>query len=380
MEFLVVVLAVMGLCGAAPHPQVNVNPLHKHPTQRFHSLVPQPPHSLASQQAFNPGIHQQSFSHAPQQSFKEFPQQSFKDFPQQSFKEFPQQSFSHAPQQSFIDAPQQSFSHVPQQSFKDFPQQSFSQAPQKSFKDFPQQSFNNFPQQSFKDFPQQSFSHASQQIQKPVSQLAFNTAPQHSLQPASKHPFNPAAQTHDFVSQKDFKPASQKSSTALTDPVHPKWTGPVAATVPAGVDGPVIPVSDTIEVAAAKAEFFKAYQAELAAIAAAKAHQKPAAEGTAIHSHSDPVYNPGTPVHSSKGNQFTFSTIHAAAAPQHGKIHGVPSVSHGFHGVPSVSHGFHGAPSQSHDRPEVHAVGTQFFHDRQAGAAQTAPGDYIIYH
>ncbi|KAF2356040.1 hypothetical protein FHG87_013197 [Trinorchestia longiramus] len=71
-----------------------------------------------------------------------------------------------------------------------------------------------------------------------------NTAPQHS--------FN--APTHG---------APRHFNALPSGPV--KWTGPVAATVPAGVDGRVTPVSDTADVAAAKAAFLNTYNAALGA-------------------------------------------------------------------------------------------------------------------
>nr|XP_027238132.1 cuticle protein CP1876-like [Penaeus vannamei] len=63
-------------------------------------------------------------------------------------------------------------------------------------------------------------------------------------------------------------------------PVQPKWTGPVAATVPAGVDGTITPVSDTHEVAAARNAFNSAYQAQLRATVGAV---------PAVHSHAPPT-------------------------------------------------------------------------------------------
>merc|ERR1712198_680145 len=48
-------------------------------------------------------------------------------------------------------------------------------------------------------------------------------------------------------------------------PVSQRWTGPVAATIPAGVEGALDNVVNTPEVQAAAAEFFRAYQAQLAA-------------------------------------------------------------------------------------------------------------------
>jgi hypothetical protein len=44
-----------------------------------------------------------------------------------------------------------------------------------------------------------------------------------------------------------------------------KWNGPFAATVPAGVDGQITPVSDTADVAAARNAFFQSYNAALGA-------------------------------------------------------------------------------------------------------------------
>merc|ERR1712198_578998 len=48
-------------------------------------------------------------------------------------------------------------------------------------------------------------------------------------------------------------------------PNSQRWTGPVAATIPAGVEGALDNVVNTPEVQAAAAEFFRAYHAQLAA-------------------------------------------------------------------------------------------------------------------
>ncbi|XP_071551811.1 cuticle protein CP1499-like [Panulirus ornatus] len=48
---------------------------------------------------------------------------------------------------------------------------------------------------------------------------------------------------------------------------QPKWTGPVAATIPAGLPGSASQVADTPEVAAAKHAFFSTYQQQAAAAA-----------------------------------------------------------------------------------------------------------------
>ncbi|XP_042867842.1 cuticle protein CP1499-like, partial [Penaeus japonicus] len=80
-------------------------------------------------------------------------------------------------------------------------------------------------------------------------------------------------------------------------PVQPKWTGPVAATVPAGVDGTITPVSDTQEVSAARNAFLNAYNAQVrATVGAAPAvpsytptyHHAPAVPHQTFH-HAAPV-------------------------------------------------------------------------------------------
>ncbi|KAG7177134.1 cuticle protein CP1499-like [Homarus americanus] len=50
-------------------------------------------------------------------------------------------------------------------------------------------------------------------------------------------------------------------------PAQPKWTGPVAATIPAGLPGAGNQVADTPEVAAARQAFFSTYQRQAAAAA-----------------------------------------------------------------------------------------------------------------
>jgi len=53
------------------------------------------------------------------------------------------------------------------------------------------------------------------------------------------------------------------AAAAQTPPVHGPWTGPVAATVGAGVNGLIIPVSDTLEVQNAILAFNQEYNAAL---------------------------------------------------------------------------------------------------------------------
>ncbi|XP_037796973.1 cuticle protein CP1499-like isoform X2 [Penaeus monodon] len=64
-----------------------------------------------------------------------------------------------------------------------------------------------------------------------------------------------------------FAPAYSPAPAVPAAPVQPKWTGPVAATVPAGLPGSAPQVADTAEVAAAKQEFFNTYQRQAAAAA-----------------------------------------------------------------------------------------------------------------
>ncbi|XP_042229401.1 cuticle protein CP1499-like [Homarus americanus] len=138
-------------------------------------------------------------------------------------------------------------------------------------------------------------------------------------------------------------------------PVQPRWTGPVAATVPAGVDGRVIPVSDTYEVAAAKNAFFRAYQNQVDTIRSRR-------YGTPGYASVPPVaYAPVV-------NTFT------PVVPSHS--YGVPSHSYG---VPHTTYNV--APGPVQDTPEVAAAKAQFFRnfERQAAAAAAAPDHYTHY-
>ncbi|ROT67710.1 calcified cuticle protein CP19.0 isoform B [Penaeus vannamei] len=98
----------------------------------------------------------------------------------------------------------------------------------------------------------------------------------------------------------------------------PDWYGPVAATVPAGVDGTITPVGDTHEVAAARAAFNNAYQAQLRATVGA---------APAVHSYA-PTYH------------------HAHAAPQHQPKWTGPVAA-------TVPAGLPGSAPQVADTPEV---------------------------
>ncbi|XP_071551563.1 cuticle protein CP1499-like [Panulirus ornatus] len=137
--------------------------------------------------------------------------------------------------------------------------------------------------------------------------------------------------------------------------VQPKWTGPVAATVPAGVGGKIIPVSDTYEVAAARDAFFGAYQDQLATIRA--------------HRYGTPGY--GRPGPAGPGHSGAPTRSYGAPAPSYG----APAPSYG---APAPSYG---APTQVGDTPEVAAAKTEFFrlYNQQAAAAAAAP-DHYTYH
>ncbi|ROT82493.1 cuticle protein BD2 [Penaeus vannamei] len=88
-------------------------------------------------------------------------------------------------------------------------------------------------------------------------------------------------------------------------PYQPKWTGPVAATVPAGVDGTITPVSDTYEVSAARNAFFKAYNAQLAAVGAYR-------YGTPAYHHATPAVHVSVAAPAAHHSVFTYG---AAPAP-----------------------------------------------------------------
>ncbi|XP_045618909.2 cuticle protein CP1499-like [Procambarus clarkii] len=121
---------------------------------------------------------------------------------------------------------------------------------------------------------------------------------------------------------------------------QPKWTGPVAATVPAGVDGRITPVSDTQEVAAARNAFFNTYQAQVAATLGA---------GISPHHQASPSHTPSyTPSYT---HQPKWTGPLAATVPA---------------GLP-------GSTNQVADTPEVAAAKQAFFNTYQRQAAAAAP-------
>nr|XP_027224962.1 cuticle protein CP1876-like [Penaeus vannamei] len=94
-------------------------------------------------------------------------------------------------------------------------------------------------------------------------------------------------------------------------PVQPKWTGPVAATVPAGVDGTITPVSDTHEVAAARNAFNSAYQAQLRATVGAV----PAVHAHAPAHHHVPAHHTPPPTTTPQPSLSTASTTPPQSSP-----------------------------------------------------------------
>ncbi|XP_053635084.2 cuticle protein CP1499-like [Cherax quadricarinatus] len=141
--------------------------------------------------------------------------------------------------------------------------------------------------------------------------------------------------------------------------VQPKYVGPVASVIPAGVDGKIIPVSDTYEVAAAKDAFFKAYNDQLDVI-------KSRRYGTPGYASTLPVYK------ASVAPAFAFAS---------GGAYGAPAVTYGAPAGSYKNFAYHGPPTQVPDTPEVSAAKHEFFklYNKQAAAAAAAP-DLYTYH
>jgi len=125
-------------------------------------------------------------------------------------------------------------------------------------------------------------------------------------------------------------------------PVQTKWMGPVAATIPAGVDGTITPVGDTAEVAAARNAFLNAYRAQVAATG-----------GTA----------PAVTTFSQAVPQQTFQPTFQQAAPVQAKWTGPVAA--------TVPAGLPGSAPQVADTAEVAAAKQAFFsaYQRQVAAA-----------
>ena len=123
-----------------------------------------------------------------------------------------------------------------------------------------------------------------------------------------------------------------------TAPVQAKWTGPVAATVPAGLPGSSPQVADTAEVAAARNAFLNAYTAQVRATAGAVQQPQPQAPTQ---------YQPAA----------------AALPPQQPRWTGPVAA--------TIPAGVPGSSPQVADTPEVAAAKQAFFNtfQRQAAAA-----------
>ena len=136
---------------------------------------------------------------------------------------------------------------------------------------------------------------------------------------------------------------------------QPAYVGPLASSVPAGVGGKVIPVSNTYEVEAARGQFFRNYQDQLNTINAIRA-SRPARYGYASYT-PQPSYG---------------ST---------GSVPGAHSVPRQAVHVPHSTYGQASAPVQVRDTAEVAAAKADFFRlfNQQAAAAAAAPDDYTHY-
>ena len=125
------------------------------------------------------------------------------------------------------------------------------------------------------------------------------------------------------------------------------YVGPLASSVPAGIGGKVIPVTDTYEVAAARDQFFRAYQNQLNTIYAIRA-SRPAYHDTygssgALHVSHGTHSSYGTPaVHAPVVHAPAVHTSHAVHAPAVHTSYAVhaPAVhtSHAVHAAPAVHH------------------------------------------
>nr|ABB91675.1 calcified cuticle protein CP19.0 isoform B [Callinectes sapidus] len=135
--------------------------------------------------------------------------------------------------------------------------------------------------------PHQAFNQAPVQTPKWMGPLASNVpaglpgssafvADTPEVQAAKNHFLNAySAQVAATVpvgprtSQPSFAPRPVFQASAPAPRPQPKWTGPLASQVPAGLPGSSPVLSDTAEVAAAKNAFFHTYSAQVAATAGA---------------------------------------------------------------------------------------------------------------
>ncbi|KAK3865795.1 hypothetical protein Pcinc_028615 [Petrolisthes cinctipes] len=142
--------------------------------------------------------------------------------------------------------------------------------------------------------------------------------------------------------------------------VHPRYTGPVAATVPAGVDGQIVQVPDTHEVMAARNKFFTTYNQQLAK----------------VNSH------PTSPSYSAPAPSYHASAP-APSYPSHAPAPSYPTYS----GPSGPAYRAPGYPFNDQDEPrpvgdtaDVASAKASFSnsYNRKAAEAAAAPDVYII--
>ncbi|XP_071551567.1 cuticle protein CP1499-like [Panulirus ornatus] len=137
---------------------------------------------------------------------------------------------------------------------------------------------------------------------------------------------------YNYAPQQAYRPA----------PVQPKWTGPVAATIPAGLPGSSSQVAETPEVINARNQFFNAYKAQVVATVPQT--------GSPIQYHAAP------------------SQRYAQAQPKWtGPV------------AATIPAGLPGSASQVADTPEVAAAKHAFFSTYQQQAAAAAPPSPTYY-
>ncbi|XP_066942150.1 cuticle protein CP1499-like [Macrobrachium rosenbergii] len=139
---------------------------------------------------------------------------------------------------------------------------------------------------------------------------------------------------------------------------QPKWTGPLASSVPAGVDGAITQVSETSEVSAARSAFFNAYQQQLAAVAGGSGRYGVVSDVTVPifrqEVGSRPLWHPTT-ITTSLGSSPTSSSFSKPVVPSRIVVSG----------------------GHVQDTPEVADAKSHFFRlfGEQAAAAAAAPDD-----
>ncbi|KAK4317845.1 hypothetical protein Pmani_011084 [Petrolisthes manimaculis] len=143
--------------------------------------------------------------------------------------------------------------------------------------------------------------------------------------------------------------------------VHPRYTGPVAATVPAGVDGQIVQVPDTHEVMAARNKFFATYNEQLAR----------------VNSHpTSPSYSAPAPV-TNNYPSYAPATSYPAPAPSYPSHSGPPGPAYRAPGYPFNDQD---EPRPVGDTADVASAKASFLnsYNRKVAEAAAAPDVYII--